>query len=633
MLLKIKPIKPLLSLLFKTKGKSFLDYLEDYLSKTFEKKEKYLFEVKKENLIKLNDILHSLKENFSTDIGEAPLPVIFFLFKKNFPFSEGILFRPGKIYFSKEVRNEISKALSEVKLFYRFLKISEETEELIFPSTVEPNFLFNFKDIFFVPLEKPCFFCKSYWHESENCPGLKILDPLGDFKKLLNYSLGDIAKNLKESYESQQLTENFWNFFYIRHFYLFPSFLKIPFYLHEEINNWASLWKPIQIPLKGGELFLALEDLIYQRYKSAESKFKALEEEDFRIYLGLMVLSIIEEDFQKALYYIETALSLTKNPFILSYLYLLKGYIYHFQGDLLIASENYRLALSSDSSCVPAFYLLHLLNYQEEETFEKIFPFFQHPISIYLAFLEPLFIKHERELEIELEKAFSRVREEAVSRLKDSEDKYHKLKEIMTEEEKIEYLEKIKDIQNKVYQGGINSIEEATKRALELSLELSAYIVTKQKKFKQELEKAISQYRICEHFWQSYPYKVEDVIFGQKLKTAYELIERINKRLNHSDLAKELKFITQEIKALNEILAYLLELKPQLEKKWTFRKKLLKFLIRFSALEGALTIFFALPVFFPSMSELNSFFNLSNFLIISIVFLILILIMVAFEKE
>ncbi|MEZ0343415.1 MAG: hypothetical protein ABWJ99_01210 [Caldimicrobium sp.] len=633
MLLKIKPVKPLLHLLFKARSKNFLETLEDYLSKNFEKKRPYLFEIKEENLLKLNDLLHTLKETFSADMGGAPLPVILFLTERDFSSPDSLIFRPGKIYFSKDIKNKISKALSESKLFYKLIKISEDFEELLFPSTVEPNFLFNFKDVLFVPLEKSCFFCQSYLHETTQCPGLKIWESFERFKELLNYSLVDISKNLKEAYQNQQITESFWDYFYIRHFYFFPSFLKIPFYLHEEIDNWASLWKPLQIPLRGGELFLALEDLIYQRYKSAETKFKALGEEDFRIHLGLMMLSLLELDFQRALYHIENALTLTNNPFVLSYLYLTKGFIYHYQKEFITAYDNYRSALTTDSSCIPAFYLLHLLNYEEEENFDKIFPFFQHPLSIYLAFLEPKFIKHERELEIELEKAFSMAREEAVNRLKDAEDKYHKLKEIMTEREKTEYFEKIKEIQNKVYQGGIRSIEDASKKALELSLELSGYLITKQKAFKRELEKAVTQYRVCEKFWQEYPYKVEDVIFGQKLKTAFELIQRINKRLLRSDLAKEIKFITQEIQNLTENLKFLLELKPQLEKKWKFRKKLLKFLIRFSTLEGALVIFFSLPVIFPSIGGKDSFFNVSNFFILSFVILILILLMVAFEGE
>lgn len=633
MLLKIKPVKPLLYLLFRARSKNFLETLEDYLSKNFERKGPLLFEFKEENLLKLNELLHTLKDTFSVDIEEAPLPVIFFLIERDSPLLDYPVFRPGKIYFSKDIKNKISRALSESQLFYRLIKTSEDFEELLFPSTVEPNFLFNFKDIFYVPFEKSCFFCQCHWHESLKCPGLKILDPFEKFKELLNYSLVDLARNLKESYQTQQLTENLWDNFYVRHFYLFPSFLKILFYLHEEIDNWATLWKPLQIPLKGGELFLALEDIIYQRYKNAENKLKALGEDDFRIHLGLMMLSLLELDFQRALYHIENAITLTNNPFVLSYLYFFKGYINHYLGDLISASDNYRLSLATDSSCIPAFYFQNLLLYEEEENFEKIFPYFHHPLSIYLAFLEPKFIKHQRKLEIELEKAIARTREEAVNRLKDAEDKYHKLKEIMTEKEKIEYMEKIKEIQNKIYQGGIRSIEDASKKALELSLELSGYLITKQKTFKRELEKAVSQYQICEKFWQEYPYKVEDAIFGQKLKLAFELIQRINRRLLRSDFAKEIKFITQEIKNLTENLQFLLELRPQLEKRWKFRKKLSKFLIRFSFFEGLLVILFSLPIIFPSIGGIDSFFNLSNFIIFSGVLFVFIFLVVLFEKE
>ncbi len=314
MFLKIRPVKPLLYFFFKAKSKDFLEYIDEHLSKNFEKKGANLYEIKGETLFKLNEILYLLKETFSSEIGEGPLPLILFIFEEEFSFSSSPVFRPGKIYFPSKIRNKILKALSGTKLFYKTITISSEVEELLFPATVDSNVLFNFKDALFVPLEKPCFFCQSYWHESEACPGLRIFEPFEKFKNLLHYSFVEIAKNLKGAYENQQLEESFWDYFYIRHFYLFPSFLKILFYFHEELDNWASLWKPLQIPLKGGELFLALEDLIYQRYKSAETKFKTLEGGDFRIHLGLMMISILESDFQKALYHLENGLTLTKNP-------------------------------------------------------------------------------------------------------------------------------------------------------------------------------------------------------------------------------------------------------------------------------------------------------------------------------
>jgi len=632
MLLKIRPVKSLLRHLFRVKERDFLSFLDEAFLKVFSKKDSLLYEIEPKNLLKLNEILFSLKDTFSLELGDAPLPLIFFIFEGEKHLPQGPYFRPGKIYFTKDLKTQIEKAFSGASFFYKILEQEEDFFELLLPSTVPAKLLFDFKEIFFVPHEKPCFFCQSHLHESSKCPSLEIKDALSTFKELLKASLSTIAEKLKEDYEKRLLKESFFDYFYVRYFFLHPSFLKIFYYLEEEVTSWASLGKSLSFPLRGGELFLALEDLIYGRLASAKTRLKELSEEDLKVSLGLMMLSLLEEDFSRSLYYLEKALSQTQNPFLQSYLYLLKGYIYHFQGDFILSEENYRASLKADSSAFPAFYFLQLLNYQGGEPPQKIFPFFQNPFVLYYAFLEPKFIRDEKLLEEELEKSLLRYKEEAINRLKEVEDKYHKLKEMMGEEERREYLEKIKKFQENIYQGGVGLIDETSKRLLEVSLELSNFVLSKQKKLKKDFERILARYRTCEAFWKDYPYKVEDAFFGRELKKAFELLDRVSKRFRRSDLAKEIKFIAQELEKAEKLLLSLLEVKPKLEKKWQFRKKLAKFLLRFSALEGFLVLAYTLPFLVPNLQSLTKYLSLSSFFILSLILFILTLLSVNLEK-
>ncbi|MFN3567324.1 MAG: hypothetical protein ACK4UR_00235 [Caldimicrobium sp.] len=632
MFLTIIKSTPLLKLLFKGRERDFLIFLQDQLEKNFQKKEAFLFEVEPEKLLKLNEIIFTVREDFKSEILSAPLPVSFYLVPEENLKEPSEALRPGRIYFYETLKGKILEVLEKKKIFFKTEPYDKEIYELILPSTVEAKLLFPFKDIFFLPFEKRCFFCQSHLHETSYCPGLDVSDTFQKFRELLSFPLEEIAENLYRDFKQKRIKESFFDYFYVRHFYLFPSFLKILFYLPEEIENWPQLLGNISLPVRGGELYLALEDLLYKRWKQVEMRIKNLED-DFRVELLNIMLSLLKEDYPKALYHIERALTFVKTPFLISYLLFYKGYLLYYLKDIYSAEDHFKLALKEDASCFPAFYFLHLLLYEEEQAPEKVFPFFTHPFHIYQAFLEPQFIKHELELEKSLDRAIATLREEAVKRLKEAEDKFHSLKEVMGEEEKREYEERLKEIRNNTYKGGVALIELANKKALELALELSGFLLSKIKKFKKELEKFKNFYSSVFNFWRNYPYKEEDIYFGQILSKSGVILNRLNKRLLRKNLSKEIKFITKEIEQLRSYMEDLLKLKPELERKWKFRRKLSKFLKRFSIAEGFLVLIYLFPLFYSEVNLLGRFQNFYTFLILSCILLLLVLFSLQLEKD
>ncbi|BAU23967.1 hypothetical protein THC_1603 [Caldimicrobium thiodismutans] len=631
MYLRIIENKPLFRLLFKTRAEDVWALLEDLLLKHFEKKNIFLFEAQPEKIYHLNEIIHQLKDIFQKELTSAPPPYVFFLSKKNQPPPQSYLLRPGKIYFTSDLKKDLQDALSEIKLFFKIEGLREDLLELVLPATSEPNLILPYKEIFFSPKDQKCFFCRTYLHESHNCPGLEVIDIYSSYSKLLNYSLRELSEKIKANLLTEEPQDEILSLFFSRNFYLFPSFLRVVFYLYGEIDNFSMLGLNFSLPVKGGELSLALEDLIHRRFEQAERRFKAIEEEDFRKELGLSQIEFFKGDFNRALYYLESALSMVNTPFLKGFIYFYKGYIYHYLGDPFNAEENYKLSLKEDSSFFPSFYYLNLLIYEREELVEKIFPFFQHPYVIYLSFLEPVFIKHQKVLEEYLEKAMDRIREETVERLKEAEDKFHKIKDIMLEEEISEINEKLRKIRKEAYEGGIALVEKAGKRAMELALELNGYIFSKLKKYQKELASYKDRYQILVEFWNKYPYKAEDVYFGQRLKSSYEIMDKLSKLMKRSEIAKELKFIGKEITKLKQQLEDLGKLKPMLEKKWKFRKKLVKFIRNFSLAEAGLLLIYIIPMFYQNLNLLGPFLSLPYFFLFSFLLFLIVLILVQFE--
>jgi hypothetical protein len=152
------------------------------------------------------------------------------------------------------------------------------------------------------------------------------------------------------------------------------------------------------------------------------------------------------------------------------------------------------------------------------------------------------------------------------------------------------------------------------------------------KKLKQEFEPLRFTFRKLSEFWTIYPYKTEDVFFGQSLKKAEGLILRIDRRLKRSEPSKELKFLENEFKQLKEILENLQRAKPELERKWEFRRRLYSFIMKFSLAEGLNLIFHVALLFLPEVGT-SWFPSLGSFVVSSLFILVLVLISVLFIEK
>jgi tetratricopeptide (TPR) repeat protein len=644
MFLRLIPYRTYARLIFSYRARDLLEFFPTILKDVFLPLDSNLFQVEG-RLQKLNDLLFQYKEHFSRELGSAPAPFAILITDERegalaslgmtgerFGMTESIKkpLRPGKVYVEEGLKDKVEKELKGTNLHFRFERWGD-LFELKFPATFDQKLYFPFKDFFLIPNDKRCFFCGSYQHGTPDCPGLNDREPQQTFYRLLTLSPWTIADELSKTFFEEENTEAL-NFFYTRYFFNFPAFLKIIFYRTGEINSFSQVPLNLPTPVRGGDLGLGLEELMAGRVETAEKRFSEVGEGDFRRELGLVFVQVLKEDFPKAIYFVENALSLVNNPFLRGYLNYLKGAIYFQLGDKGLAEESFKEAMKEDSTNTPSFFFLGLIRYLEEEPLDKLSPFFHHPYTLYLSYLEPLFLRVEKELEELLDKVYLSYKEEALTRLKEAEDKYHALKEVMPDETSQGYLERLKKLSQDINQGGLALVDSASKQVLELALELNGYVFSRIKKLKQEFEPLRFTYRKLSEFWTIYPYKTEDVFFGQSLKKAEELILRIDRRLKRSEPSKELKFLESEFKQLKEIVENLQRAKPELEKKWEFRRKLYSFIKKFSLAEGLNLIFHAVLLFLPEVGT-SWFPSLGSFVVSSLFILFLVLISVLFIEK
>ena len=629
--LKIIKHQKLIDFLFKAQAFSAEMFLKDLLSRRLAVVDKDIYKLNPEDILYLDKILEKFKTEFSPLIRSAPIPFSFLLTKSQTEKIPNIILRAGKIYLEdSSIKEVINSFLKHSHIFFR-IDSWKNLWELILPSTVDPKIELFYKDIFWYGNKGPCFFCKTFWHDSLNCPSLLDPEPRNTFLSSLSLHFREISQLLWKGIYEENLSFNELKYFYIRNFYLLPEFLKIVFYRYDIVETWGHLRLDMETPFRGGNLGLGLEYLIKGNFNNAKREFLEIED-DFRASIGLVLINILNKDFKSALYYIEKALFQVKTPFLKSYLLFLKGYLHEYMGEIFIADEFYKEALEKDFTCLPAFYYFNLAKYLKGSSFSEIFAYFSHPYLLYWSYLEPIFIKDQKELEELLYEKIAEKREQASQRLKETEDHYHKIKVFLSDSEKKEYEKTLSQIRENIHKGGLGLIESGYSKALEMDLELQGYIYRIIKNLKEDFEKVKTNHKSLISFWRKYPYKYEDVSFGKELKVFSDLVQKIEVKLKRKDPIDVLHILISEINSCKEKAETLKTLKEKLIKKWSFRVRLADFLRNFSLLEFIIAGIFIIFPYLPIFGTLKNFFNISSFLLVSFLLLILCIFFSYFKR-
>ncbi len=597
-------------------------YLKNQLENFFLRIKRDTFEISPpKNFLYLNKILENFKTEFSNFLGSSPPPFSFILSKNINKVEIPEILRAGKIYMENSLKDGIASILEAENIFYKIIPW-KNLWEIVLPSTVDPKIEVFYKDLFWVGKYEFCLFCKTTWHPSLECPSFSETELKNIFQSALQLPFKQLSQFLWEGIYENNFSYEKLKYFYVRNFYILPEFLKLIFFASDTLQNWSQFKIHLNVPIKGGKLGLGVEYLMRKELENARIKFLEASE-DPKANLGLALIEILKKDYKNALYYVEEALNKIKTPFLKSYFLFLKGYLHELIGFSIIADEFYKAALEIDFLCLPAFYYLSLSKYKEGKPLSEIIFSFNHPYLLYWSYLEPLFIKEQRSLEEYLYEKIFEKQEEGTKRLKEAEDRYHKIKVFFSEKEKKEYEKRLSDLRESLYKGSLDNIEKASQKALEIDLEFQGYIYKKIKSLQEALKVLRENAIVFQRFWQRYPYKYEDITFGKDLKELWDLINKINIKIKRKDPSDILSILISEIDSGKQKVENLKIQKEKLIKKWNFRMKLANFLRNFTLSEIALTIIYIILPYFPGFKNLERFLTPSSFLFFSFILLII----------
>lgn len=554
------------------------------------------FTLEAEKFPELEKALSSLRRLFQ--LGETPFPFTLFPENKAPPWP-----RPGRIYISPALRRELEPNTSAFEFMVQFQE-KDGLVEVKTPSTVSPETLFAARDLLWVGKGEPCFYCDLPWHRTSACPALKERVPGEAFFSYLRLRLPDLGARVSEPIEAQKLDAPELNGLYARYFYLLPSFLWVLFYRTTEGIHFAQISIPKEVVGQGGNLQIGLECLLQGDLSEAEQRFLTLEEEDYRALLGLAQVGILEEDPEKARYYLDQLSLEGLPPLVQAVVLTWKGRLHEWKRDYTSAERNYALGRRADHSFHPAaFHRLkaNILLGAETPHLESLRAYLGYPLLYGLSFLEPVFLPMASDLEKELLDLEERKQAEALSTLREAEDELHRVKGILSEEERAALEDRLRRLREEIYAGSFYRLEQVALQASELALELKGYTYRKIRELQNSLSEYYARYTRLRRYWHSYPYPGEARNWGYKLKEIGERLTRVEHRLG-KDPVKDFPRIFKEFERLSRLLDEAEEEQKRLEARRIFRRQLEFFLKIFLLGETLLFIlFFTLPSIVSSL--------------------------------
>lgn len=471
----------------------------------------------------------------------------------------------------------------------------------------------DFRDVFLIGENPPCFYCGDRRHRPDKCPSKKILDLSPKIEEIgympeeeinrafLRYltcgtrALEEIAEGKGSGY--YETLEKFHFAFFEPKKVFQLRFLKL--FLDRSISEWEEVKKRKEGGEKGGLLWIAIDALRVSDYKRAYEIIKKAEEEigdSFATFClkGFYYMERGEEESARGSFY--SALKSAKTKAEKAYVLFLLSRLSYVHGDTKKASELVKEAVNLAYDSIEARYFDLILGLRSSGFFERErgiyvskllrIPERHREYYIYLL-LDPELAPFYSLISEELKKIRISAEKDAESLLSKSKDFFDLTKPLLSDKE-IEEISSDFEKANKLKEKGgyfaFLDVKEMCKRTLEKMEAIRGRRMGEIRDRTIQLKKRFESLKI---FFETYPYGFFVRNERDKLRRILEKIRDLESASSFSTWEKEatkveneIVFLEKRLKTAEEIL-YGLRLLLSFLKASTFLLLLLSFLCFF----------------------------------------------------
>ncbi len=491
------------------------------------------------------EVLKFLRESFGSDNGHVYLPLRIiidsgFYLRADRLMMEGLEVNwneidPGEIYISPSAYMSIKvkrpfpidpsfdKGITQA--FYKLILEGQPKKEELGETL---RFLFN--RAFVEGSHKPCYYCGSGRHLSQDCPSKRSED-IGHFLKELGYlserkikdlfylylsGLGEDRKPMME----EGINPGVSDLSIHEGFYELKSIFQIRF-LRVLWDSLEDNWDKIKIRINGGQhkgglVWLAQDCIRVSNLKQAEALLNTSIEkdpEDYKAYCSMGFLNIERNAFSQAKVYFNKALDCAETKPKRIFVLFLLFRIYYLEGNFLYAEQKIEEIIKLHPQCPEAIYQNIVSKFHKglgAEAVTELMRFIQSNPEYYINILiDPELVPFDKIIQPELTKLFALAKKKAQEVVSMAEEEFERFKRLAGEEDKdmegvTSLYAKIKELSNSDSYLGYLGIS----RYANMIISMCRGIITEwEKKISKDLYELTDRYGKEITFANNFPYK------------------------------------------------------------------------------------------------------------------------------
>ena len=369
---------------------------------------------------------------------------------------------PGKIYISTLAHNLLKKRKNPSFVIPppdSNKNNNNSFYELIIDDSRQKDspFLFLYQNALLQGKNPPCFYCGSKGHATSDCPSKHLTDITQAFHRLGYLSFDKINDifftYLEKKNDDQQAGMNtskdlsdsgllaHYGFYELKQVFQL-RFLKSIW--NAQVNTWNKITKTKNVKEdEEGFIWLAQDCIRVSNFTQAESLLETFLEkypQDYKVHCAMGFLNIEKNNFHRAEYYLNKAISYARTKPQKIFILLLLSRLHDLDDNIDKASEKIRAINLINSSCPEVIYQDIVFRFRQKREIEAIRKLIELILQIreyyVIALIDPDLAPFNKMIHRELKRLFNEAKNETQKMIPDAENELSKFENLLGKEDK-----------------------------------------------------------------------------------------------------------------------------------------------------------------------------------------------------